>query len=190
MNFFNKNKIEDADLVLQFQKNQNKECFEQLYDKYIDIVYRKCLSYLGNQNDAQDAAQEIWIKVYFTLLSFEHRSKFSTWLYRIVVNYCITVLKKRKYFVSLNELQDTGFDVQDLSPSIDIALSNQEDVTKALSMLSKDMKALLLMKYVEEYTYEEIAQITGLSPSAIKMRIARAKKQLQTSFIKGRQKKP
>ncbi|MFH0972934.1 MAG: RNA polymerase sigma factor [Patescibacteria group bacterium] len=171
-----------VNMIILFQTNQEKESFEKLYDKYIDIVYRKCLSYLENYEDAQDAAQEVWIKVYFALSSFERRSVFSTWLYRITVNYCITALKKRKYFFSLNELEEAGFEIEDLYPNIEILISNREDVTKVLSVLSKDMEVLLLMKYAEGYTYDEIAQITGLGVSAVKMRIARAKKQLQNAF--------
>ena len=64
MEFPNRYNIQDRDLILRFQKNQDKECFEQLYDKYADIVYRKCLLYLENQENAQDATQEIWIRVY------------------------------------------------------------------------------------------------------------------------------
>lgn len=173
--------MDDHKLIQLFQATGKKEYFEPLFDKYIDISYRKCLSYLGNTEDTEDAAQEIWTKVYFSLPSFRAESAFSTWLYRICVNHCINVLKKRKSFVSMDELKISGFEQYDEKIDIEINISNQEDVTKVLFILSKD-KELFLMKYVEGYTYEEISQVFGIGVSALKMRIARAKKKLLNEF--------
>jgi RNA polymerase sigma factor (sigma-70 family) len=178
----NKKSNQDYILVQKFKKTGDRECFEQLYNKYTDIVFRKCLSYLKSKEEAEDAAQEIWVKVFFALPKFEQKSSFSTWLYRITVNQCINTLKKRRVFVSLDQLSEEGFDVKDEQEDISSIISDKHQVTKALSLLSKDMKALLLMKYVDEYIYEEIAEVTGLGESAIKMRVTRAKKQLQVAF--------
>jgi RNA polymerase sigma factor (sigma-70 family) len=178
------NFIQDQILIENYKKTRDRSCFDQLYSRHINIVFRKCLSYLRNPEEAEDASQEIWIKVYFSLEKFEQRSSFSTWLYRITINHCINQLKKRKFFVSLDELSEAGFDIEDKNEDFFVTLSNMDQVTKALSLLSKDMKAILLMKYMDEYTYKEIAQITGLSESAIKMRIARAKQQLKINFSK------
>jgi RNA polymerase sigma factor (sigma-70 family) len=173
------NMAPDSLLVQKFNETTDRRYFEHLYDRYTDVVFRKCLSYLKQKEDAEDAAQEIWVNVYFALPQFQQKSTFSTWLYRIATNQCINRLKKRKIFISLDALSDEGFDSVDEHEDILNTLSDKQQVTKALSLLSKDMKALLLMKYADEYTYTQIAEATGLGESAIKMRIARAKKQLQ-----------
>jgi RNA polymerase sigma factor (sigma-70 family) len=182
VNIHDKKNDQDYILVQNFNRTGDRECFEQLYTKYTDIVFRKCLSYLKNKKDAEDVAQEIWVKVFFALPKFEQKSSFSTWLYRITVNQCINALKKQRIFVSLDLLFDKGFDIKDEGEDIFSMISDKQQVTEVLSILSKDMKAFLLMKYVDEYTYEEIAEATGLGESAIKMRVARAKKQLQAAF--------
>jgi RNA polymerase sigma factor (sigma-70 family) len=177
-----KNIVQDHILVQKFKKTADRQYFEALYDRYTNVVFCKCLSYLGHREDAEDVAQGIWVNVYFALPKFQQKSAFSTWLYRIAINQCINQLKKRKTFISLDALSEKGFEIKDEKQDIFATVSNTNQVTKALSLLSKDMKALLLMKYVDEYTYEEIADATGLGKSAIKMRIARAKQQLQATF--------
>jgi len=174
------NKIaDDHVLVQEFQETADRRYFEQLYDRYTDIVFRKCLSFLGGKESAEDVSQEIWVKVYFALPSFKGNAAFSSWLYRITTNQCINHLKKQKAFLSLDALSDKGFDPPDEKEEMIKTVSNAQQVTQMLSRLSKEVKALLIMKYVEEYDYEEMTEITGLGISALKMQIFRAKKQLQ-----------
>jgi RNA polymerase sigma factor (sigma-70 family) len=179
---YDKKNTYDYILVQKFLETKNRIYFERLYNHYTNIVFRKCLSYLKNKEDAEDTAQEIWVKVFFALSKFEQKSTFSTWLYRITANQCVNNLKKRKIFVSLDLLSEKGFDVKDEKEDILTTISNNHLVTETLSLLSKDMRALLLMKYADEYTYADIACATGLGESAVKMRIARAKEQLQEVF--------
>ena len=164
----------DADvkeLILSFQKTKSNQIFESIYDRYSPFVYSKCLLMAGSEADAQDLTQEIWIKVYFALDKFRFESGFSTWLSRITINRCINYLKKREKFVSSEEIEEIeNGSLPDINHSL--------DVTKLLSRLSIGTKALLSLKYVEGLSYEEIAQATGIGVSAIKMRIARAKKEL------------
>ena len=161
----------DNDLILSFQQTQSNKVFESIYDRYSPFVYRKCLLMAGSEADAQDLTQEIWIKVYFALDKFRFESGFSTWLSRITINRCINYLKKREKFVSSEEIEEIeNGSLPDINHSL--------DVTKLLSRLSIGTKALLSLKYVEGLSYEEIAESTGIGVSAIKMRIARAKKEL------------
>lgn len=161
----------DKDLVLSFKKTQSNEIFEYLYDRYASFVYRKSLLLTGSEADAQDLTQEIWIKVYFGLNNFRLESKFSYWLNRITINSCINYLKRR----------DKLFFSQDIEESANGSFSEMNhilDVTKLLSRLSKQSKILLTLKYVDGFSYEAISELTGIGVSAVKMRIARAKKEL------------
>jgi len=124
-----------------------------------------------SEADAQDLTQEIWVKVYFALDNFRFESRFSTWLSRITINRCINYLKRRGKLVFSENIEE----VENGSlPKINHCL----DVTKLLSRLSKETKALLTLKYIDGVSYEEIAEVVGIGVSAVKMRIARAKKKL------------
>jgi len=161
----------DKDLILSFQKTQSNKTFEFIYDRYASFVYRRCLLMTDSEADAQDLTQEIWIKVYFALDNFRFESRFSTWLSRITINRCINYLKKREKFVFSEEIEEIeNGSLPDINHSL--------DVTKLLSRLSIGKKALLTLKYIDGVSYEEIAEITGIRVSAVKMRIARAKKKL------------
>ena len=161
----------DKELIQSFQQTQSKKTFEFIYDRYAPFVYRKCLLMTGSEPDAQDLTQEVWIKVFFGLDKFRFESKFSTWLSRITINRCINYLKRQGKL-------DFSEDVEEITngslPEINLCL----DVTKLLSRLSITTKVLFTLKYIEELTYEEIAETTGTGVSAIKMRISRAKKDL------------
>ena len=159
------------ELILSFQQTQSNKVFESIYDRYSPFVYRKCLLMAGSEADAKDLTQEIWIKVYFALDKFRFESNFSTWLSRVTINRCINYIKKKGKFVFCEEIEEIeNGSLSDINHSL--------DVTKLLSRLSIGTKALLSLKYVEGLSYEEIAQATGIGVSAIKMRIARAKKEL------------
>lgn len=163
--------LADKELILSFQQTQSNKTFEFIYDRYALFVYRKCLLMTGSESDAQDLAQEIWIKVYFGLEKFRFESKFSTWLSRITTNRCINYLKRKR---KVDFSEDIGEIKNGSLPKINLRL----DVTKLLSRLSITTKVLFTLKYIEGLSYEEIAEATGTGVSAIKMRIARAKKDL------------
>jgi RNA polymerase sigma factor (sigma-70 family) len=171
-------KLITEQLVRAFQNGEDRESFSQIYDLYADRVYRRCLSYLQTTDDADDATQEVWIKVFFSLHTFQARSSFSTWIFRITSNHCINLLKARRLFISIDVLQELGRDVPD-QKNLLTTLELRSQVTYLLSGLSKSVRALLLMKYQDRYTYAEIATVTGLGQSAIKMRLARAKRQVR-----------
>lgn len=161
----------DKDLVLSFQKTHSEKIFGYLYDRYVSFVYRKSLLLTGSEADAQDIAQEIWVKVYFGLDSFRLESKFSHWLNRITINSCINYLKRR-------DKLSFGEDIEESANGSFSEMNHIFDVTKLLSRLSIKDKVLLILKYVDEFSYEAIAELMGIGVSAVKMRIARAKKEL------------
>ena len=176
--------ISDKDLVERFQKTKDKLYFEMLYDRHATGTYRKCVSYVKDRDLAQDVAQDVWIKVYFNLSKFKGDSKFTTWLYRITVNNCISFLRKRKTF-SLDEMiEDSGTQIEDEFTDLLEEIEQKNDAKLALALVPEDVQTLLRMKYVDGYSYEEIAELTGLSQSAIKMRISRAKQLIKSEYGK------
>lgn len=165
--------LSDEMLIKQLLKTKDDRYFEHLYDRYISLTYKKCLSYLEDEVDAQDVIQKVWIAVYFALPDFRQESKFSTWIYRIVVNHCLNHLKSRRNFVSL-DTYDSPSQKDELQTA-----DTKMDVTNLLARLSKEERVLLNLKFVDDLTYEEIADALELGVSAVKMRINRLKQRLQ-----------
>lgn len=97
--------MSDEDALEQYLASQNVNYFNLLYDRYTNKVYAKCMSMLRDQELAEDATQEIFVKILLSLSKFSGKSKFSTWLYSITYNYCIDQIRKEKNenFVQVND---------------------------------------------------------------------------------------
>ena len=144
-----------------------------------------CTSLLGDAHQAEDAAQEIFIKAYQSLRSFQGNSKFSTWLYRIAVNHCKDLLRKRsrQRTESLEALiEKSGDQVQNLwEPSFDPRNTKEASdiVEKLLAMLSPDERLILTLREVQSLSYQEISETLGCSLDAVKSRLRRARETLE-----------
>jgi RNA polymerase sigma-70 factor (ECF subfamily) len=176
--------MDEQSMIRKFQVHNSAEAFEAIYDTYIDMVFSRCLYILGEQSLAEEAAQDTMVKVYFGLTKFEGRSSLKTWIYRIATNHCFGILKKRKE-LSYEELKEEGVQFSD-DNDLYKTLEDRSQVTDLLSQLPKDMRGLLVLKYADGYSYEEISHISGLSESAVKMRIHRAKLELKALHDIGR----
>lgn len=158
--------------------------FEEIVRAHEKVVYHMALQTLGNREDAEDAAQDVFLKAYTSLKSFRGDSKISVWLYRITNNVCIDMLRRRKDAVSLSgddgeeggevELPDDSCDPADLAQRRDL----QERLAAALQHLPQDQREAFLMRAVAELSYDEIAQTLGLDLGTVKSRIFRARKKL------------
>ena len=176
--------MDERTLVAMFQEGQSTEAYEHIYDTYVDMVFSRCLYILVDTDMATDATQDSMVKIYFALSKFEGRSSLKTWIYRIATNHCFGVLKKRRE-VSLEELEDSGVEFKD-DADLYTTLENASQVTNVLAQLPKDMRAVILLKYADGHSYEEVAAICQMSPSAVKMRIHRAKQELLALREQGR----
>jgi RNA polymerase sigma-70 factor, ECF subfamily len=140
--------------------------FESLYDRYASKVIKRCYFICLNADQAHDLMQEVWIKVFLNLHAFKKEAAFSTWLYRLTTNHCLNYLKSKiqsEKFLQTMEREE--------SKSIDYSIT--ADVKKILSKLSIEDRTLLAMKFMGEYTYEEISVACGIGVSAAKMKVSR-----------------
>ena len=161
--------------------------FEHLVHAYEKTVYNLALRTLGNREDAEDITQEAFLKAYRSLDSFRGDSKFSVWLYRIVSNLCLDLLRsrQRKPTQSLTVEDDDGeigeLEISDehFSPEklLDRKLT-RESVQRGLSALPDDARQILLLRELQGMSYEEIGQALDLEPGTVKSRIFRARKRL------------
>jgi RNA polymerase sigma-70 factor (ECF subfamily) len=157
--------------------------FVELLDRYRDRIWRLCYRLMGNEQDASDAAQEVFVRLFLNRARFEGRSAFSTWLYGMGVRTCLG-LRRSRWRRSRREtvLADYAFDQQPGSDSDERSASATLDLYQMLETLPEEDRAMLILKHAEGHSYEDLAEMFGLSVSACKMRISRAKEKLQTKF--------
>jgi RNA polymerase sigma-70 factor (ECF subfamily) len=178
---------EDAAMVEAFQAG-NKAAFDKLVLKHKDRVFNLCYWFLGDYQEASDAAQETFIRVFRSLNRFKLESAFSTWLYRIGVNTCKNRLKssdyrQRKKTVHLDnpgtsEGSSPFVEVRDESQSPMVEFERKEKrmlIKRAIDSLPEDQRTVVALRDIEGISYEEIAKITGLNLGTVKSKLARAR---------------
>jgi RNA polymerase sigma-70 factor (ECF subfamily) len=182
---------EDAALIRAFHKG-DKVAFDRLVLKHKDRLFNLCYRLLGDYEEANDSAQETFIKVYRSLKRFRFESAFSTWLYRIAVNTCKNKLKssafrQKRKMVPLDNpipanLNSPGREIKDESPSPASALEKKERmrvIQEAINALPPEQKEVVTLRDIEGFSYEEVVEITGFSLGTVKSRLARARLDLR-----------
>ena len=151
--------------------------------KYSGKVFSKCISLLKNEALAQDATQDIFLKIFLNLSKFGGKSKFSTWIYSITYNYCIDLIRKGKK--EKNIFSEDIEKAPDLAEEVPDSALLEIEVKKLKIILDKipvGDKAVLLMKYQDDMSIKEISDSLDKSESAIKMKIKRAKHKVQKVY--------
>jgi RNA polymerase sigma-70 factor (ECF subfamily) len=161
-------------------RSGDRQAFSWVVDRYKDLVYTLCLRMLTDAEDAADAAQEVFVKAFRSLESFRNQSRFSTWIYRITYNHCISVIRKK---VKVIDLVDEFHEDKDPETRLDglEALSRKERsryLQAAVEALPETDALVVTLFYYEELSLEEIAEITGLSSGNIRIKLHRSRKKL------------
>ncbi len=172
--------LSDEDLVRQFQDG-NKDAFRLLVERNQDKV-RSIIIYMMNRDDlVDDVAQDVFIKVYNALDKFRLDSKFYTWIYRITVNKCRDELRKLKWkqFVSLNGTTNKTVVNNDELTTEQEHNEFKDAVRNALQKLPAKYREIIILKDLEDYTYDEIAEILECETGTVKSRLSRARAALR-----------
>ena len=166
----------DEQLVSLLQQG-DKNAMSELYQRYHMVVFHKCLSFSKNTNDASDMTQDIMVKLMSNVNSFNGLSKFSTWLYSITFNYCIDHQRKNKgrFIESIDNLVDLYDTSSDEKTAIKEYEQKKKCANKVLSKISMDDQQLLMMKYYNNKSIQDLQELYEVSASAIKMRLKRAR---------------
>ena len=172
-------------LLISRARGGDREAFGALVEQYRDNVYRLAYRMCGNAYDADEAAQEAFVAAWRALPNFRGDAKFSTWLYRLTTNAAIDVmrLEKRHQTVGDGEMVDLADDADSPQETVE-RTEQQEAVQKALATLSEEYREVLLLRYMEELDYAEIADVLQLPSGTVKSRINRAKAALKTALLK------
>lgn len=177
--------LSDEQLVKEYLKGDNNS-LGILYSRYYTKVFHKCHSFTKNQDDAFDLAQDVLMKAFSNAGTFKGDSKFSTWLFSITYNHCISSIKKSKK-VQFNHIRDHQALIVPCDDHFEFEerRSREEkemEIIAYISELSDTDKELLDLKYHHKYSISELQDKFNLSASAVKMRLMRARKKVETLY--------
>ena len=190
-NITDQSRKDDCKLIESFQAGKAK-AFDKLVVKYKDMVFNLCFQILGDYDEANDSAQETFIKVYKNINKFRFESSFSTWLYRIAVNTCKNRVTSSKYKLKKKMLRIDNpgpgnpgterIEIKDNSYSPDKLYEKNEKkkaIHDAIDSLPGKLKVLVILRDIEGKSYEEISEITGIKLGTVKSSLARARRNLR-----------
>ena len=152
--------------------------FTQLVDRHAAACLRFATRMLGNREDAEDATQESFLRAYRSLARYEERELFRTWLFQILVNRCRTLADRRGRRERLIRVDDDAVGRASVAPDV-AAGELRAELDRALATLDREHREAFLLKHVEQLGYDEMAAVTGVGVSALKMRVKRACERMQ-----------
>lgn len=174
--------LSDDELIKRTVSSGDTTAFAELYDRYAQLVYAKCRSFVSKTDEVDDLVQDIFVGVYVKLKTFRGDSKFSTWLYSFTYNHCINhynrEVKKKRMEVNFEEQQQEVLDMEDEISDEAIFSLAADKLKMSLQQIEPAEKVVLLMKYQDDMAVKEMATVLGLGESAVKMRLHRAKKRI------------
>jgi RNA polymerase sigma factor (sigma-70 family) len=169
--------LEELQIIKRVQKG-DANAFALLVTKYQDVVFSIALKVLKNREEAKEIAQDSFIKAYRSIRSFQGKSKFSTWLFSITYNSCISQVRKKKYMTTnIDQIQENDEEVGGNFGEFQEE-GRLRHLEMALEQLSEDDHMLIILYYYEEQSIDDICQVTGLNESNVKVKLHRARKKL------------
>ncbi len=161
----------------------NSNAFSVLVDRYKDLVFSLALKMVKNREEAEEIAQDTFVKVFKSLSKFKGNSKFSTWIYKVTYNTCLDRLKKNKreqHVVSIDEFNLNQ--IKSLDNALDLMEAEERNKTiqDCINLLPSDDAFLLTLFYFDEQSLEEIAKVVDLTPNNVKVKLFRSRKKLAT----------
>lgn len=178
--------LSDNELVAQAVKTGNRKLQGEIYDRYADRVFHKCLSLCKDRNTAQDLMHDVMVKILTNLTKFKGTSDFSFWVHSVTYNYCMDFLRKKKRKITTEPEDDTVFD---RVATDEIERENKilhelklEQLERLFEDLDPQEKAILLLRYQDGHSVKNIAKMLELGESAVKMRLKRSRDRLAELF--------
>ena len=179
----------DTKLMLRLSAG-DQDAFQELVERHKLSVLNLCLRFTGNKADAEDLAQEVFIRIFQAAPKYEVKAAFTTWVYRIAVNLCLNHQRRKKilHFFSLNHKHSPNSQFDDWQPEVPV--SEQPDseferkelqqlVQQAIQSLPESQKTVIILHRFHELSYQEIAAVLDTTVSAVESRLHRAKQNLK-----------
>ena len=169
-------------------KKGDQNAFAEVVELYKDKIYHLCYRMLGNAHEAEDIAQEAFLRVYINIHSFDINKKFSTWLYRIATNLSIDRIRKKKpdYYLDAEVAGTDGLTLYS-QVSSDIAMPEkeveamelQEIIQKEILKLPDKYRSVIVLRYIEDLSLQEISEVLDIPVGTVKTRIHRGREALR-----------
>lgn len=169
-------------------KKGDQSAFEDVVGIFQNRIYQHCLRMVGNTHEAEDLAQEAFIRAYINIYSFDNNRKFSTWLYRIATNLTIDRLRKRKpdYYLDAEIKGTEGLNMysqlatDERLPEDEVeGLELQNHIHQEIASLPPIYRSIIILRYLEEFTLKEISEIMDIPLGTVKTRIHRGREALR-----------
>lgn len=160
--------------------NGDVNTFAMLIDRYKDLIFTLSLKMLVDSQEAEEAAQDTFIKAYRSLERYKGDAKFSTWLYKIAYNNCLDRLKKKKRTAHIINIEVSEFEMKSLSSALDTIEQNERRtvIDECLKMMTPDESFLLTLYYLQERSLKEISGIMNINENNLKIKLFRSRKKL------------
>ena len=156
--------------------NGDHNAFNEIYNKYSGIMYSICLRYMNSHNDAQDALQEGFIKVFNKISSYSFSGSFEGWMKRIFINTSIELIRKKKYHQDINDIRDSEFKT---TSKINVGSLDAKKMIDLIQKLPQGYRTVFNMYVIDGYSHKEISKMLDISESTSKTQLFKARKQLQ-----------
>lgn len=166
----------------------NQDSFEEIVTLFQHRLYHVCFRMLGNRQEAEDIAQEAFVRAYTNIHTFDQKRKFSTWIFRIATNLCIDRIRKKKpdYYLDANVPGTEGLTMYsqieapgDLPEDVLSRMETQERIQYEISKLSDRYRSVIILRYIEELPLQEISDILELPLGTVKTRVHRGRAALR-----------
>ena len=176
----------EEDIWLKGAMRGDQSSFACLVDRYKTPVYNLAFRMLGNPEDAEDAAQETFLRAYSQLRSYDPARKFSSWLLSITAHHCIDQLRRRRFtWVPIDIVDSLDWLWSDTAQPEQAAIDGEDrdEVRRLLHLLPAKYRLVLVLRYWYDMSYQEIAQITKMTEAAVKTRLHRAREMLSEHVV-------
>jgi len=177
----------DNEIIIRVLRGEH-QLYSELVTRYQNFVFTLALRYTPVREDAEEIAQDVFVKAYKALKDFRGESKFSTWLYSIVNSTSITFLRKKKldtYSLDQEHVFEAADNKESGTSAIQVEVKSKvEMVTKAIQLLSPDDAKLITLFYKAEQSLEEISKILGIETNTVKVKLHRARTRLKEKMEK------
>lgn len=170
----------DEQEIIREILNGNLDAYEKIVNRYCDRINNLCYRYLFDMEEARDATQDVFIKAYHGLKNWEPKAQFHTWLYRIAINHCLNLLRRRK-IVKFQTLDSPSSKPLISSNAGDERLMQKQHelrIKKYINRLPESQRTVIILYFYQQLSYREIADVLKISLSSVESRLFRAKKKL------------
>jgi RNA polymerase sigma factor (sigma-70 family) len=171
--------MEEEQLWIQQVLAGDKQAYSHIINKYKNRLYATILRMTKNPQDAQDLVQDAFIKVYRNLDKYDASGSFSSWLYRVSINHCMDEFRKKRYSTVQVEIDETKVVNREHPEVVFLKKEKSRQLERLISTLPEDERLIILLRYINEISYEEIGEMIDVPLSTVRNKLHRAKKKMR-----------